>query len=133
MTKKNLSIHKIYRSVYHTASLPMFGVSNHPIFSLLLGACLSVSSMLQQVLVFCSFGIGICTPLYGYTTVCLEIDHMMDLCIGSRLELLRIMLLCSVMHSRVLFCIIFYLKILTQFLSKSTQTCESEAALLLSI
>lgn len=39
----------------------------------------------------------------------------------------------SVMCSWVLFCIIFYLKILNQFQSKSTQTCESEAEMLFNI
>lgn len=39
----------------------------------------------------------------------------------------------SVMCSWVLFCIIFYLKILNQFQSKSTQTCEFEAEMLFNI
>lgn len=61
--------------------------------------------MLQQVFVFRSFGIGFCTPLYGYTTVYLEIDHMMDLWIVSKIGAIENNV---AMSSHTLMCSILY-------------------------
>lgn len=72
------------------------------------------------------FIIDICSGLYGYTTVCLDIHHMMNRWIVSQLELLRITFLFPVMHSWVLFSIVaIYLKLLNQFLSKGSNITHS--------
>lgn len=95
--KKNLSIHKICRTVHHISSPPIFKVpcSVSAIIQYLVFHWVQVCQSLPccTVLPLHSFRTGICTPLY--TTVCLEIDRMLDLWIVSRLKLLRIMLLCQ--------------------------------------